>query len=68
MTGKSGANWLEKRAHYYRFWNVRAEHVVGDDNFILGVYYTTWYHQNGHLFTYVEAVAHMYQVVIIILH
>ena len=63
MTGKSGANWLDKHAHYYRLWNMRAEHVVGDDNFILGVDYTIWYHQNGHLFTTPEAAAHMYQVV-----
>ena len=63
MTGKSGVNWLEKHEHYYRLWNMRAEHVVGDDNFNLGVDYTIWYHQNGHLFTTPEVAAHMYQVV-----
>ena len=72
MIGKSGINWLDKHAQYYRFWNMRAEHVVGDDNFDLGVDYTTWYHQHSHLFTTPEAAAHMYQVIIlafsIILH
>ena len=63
MTRKSGVNWLEKHEHYYRLWNMRAKHVVVDDNFNLGVDYTTWYHQNGHLFTTPEAAAHMYQVV-----
>ena len=72
MIGKSGINWLDKHAQYYRLWNMRAEHVVGDDNFDLGVDYTTWYHQHSHLFTTPEAAAHMYQVIIlafsIILH
>ena len=63
MTGKFGVNWLEKHEHYYRLWNMRAEHVVGDENFNLGVDYTIWYHQNGHLFTTPKAAAHMYQVV-----
>ena len=39
---------------------MQAEHVVGDANFDLGVDYTTWYNQNGHLFTTLEAAAHMY--------
>ena len=72
LTGKSDVNWLTKHAQYYQFWNMQAEHVVGDANFDLGVDYTTWYNQNGHLFTTPEAAAHMYQVIIlafsIILH
>ena len=72
MTGKFGVNWLDKHDQYYRLWNMWAEHVVGDDNFNLGVGYTTSYHQHGHLFTTQVVVAHMYQVIIlacsIILH
>ena len=72
MTGKSGVNWLDKHEQYYQLWNMRAEHVIEDDNFDLGVDYTIWYHQNGNLFTTPEAVAHMYQVIVlacsIILH
>ena len=63
LIGKSDVNWLR---------NERAEHVVGDDNFDLGVDYTTWYHQHDHLFMTPKAVAYMYQVIIlafsIILH
>ena len=72
MTGKFGVNWLDKHDQYYRLWNMWAEHVVGDNNFNLGVGYTTWYHQHGHLFTTQVVAAHMYQVIIlacsIILH
>ena len=39
LTGKSSVNW---HTQYYRFWNEQAENVVGDDNFHLGVDYTTW--------------------------
>ena len=60
LIGKSDVNWLTKHAQYYQFWNMQAEHVVGDANFDLGVDYTTWYNQNGHLFTTLEAAAHMY--------
>ena len=42
LTRKSGVNWLRKHAQYYRLWNKRAEHVGGDDNFDLGMDYTTW--------------------------
>ena len=62
LTGKSSVNW---HTQYYRLWNEHAENVVGDDNFHLGVDYTTWYHQHGHLFTTLEVAAHMYQVIIL---
>ena len=65
LTGKSGVNWLRKHAPYYRLWNKRAEHVVGDDNFHLDMDYTTWYHQHGHLFTTPKVIVHMYQVTIL---
>ena len=65
LTGKSGVNWRRQHAQYYRLWNERAQNVVRDDNFHSGVDYTTWYHQHSHLFTTPEAVAHMYQVIIL---
>ena len=72
LIGKSGVIWLMQYGQYYRLWNMRAELVVGDDNFDIGVEYTTWYQQHGHLFMTSEAAAHMYQVIIltfsIILH
>ena len=72
LTGKSDVNWLTKHAQYYQFWNMQAELLVGDDHFDSNVDYATWYQQNGHLFTTLEAAAHMYQVIIlafsIILH
>ena len=72
LTGKSSVNWCRQYVQYYWLWNEWVEHVVGDDNFDLGVDYTTWYHQHSHLFTTPEAAAHMYQVIIlsfsIILH
>ena len=72
LIGKSGVNWLMQYGQYYQLWNMRAKLVVGDDNFDLGVEYTTWYQQYGHLFTTPEAVAQMYRVIIlaflIILH
>ena len=42
LTGKSSVNWHRHHAQYYGLWNERVEHVVGDDNFHLGVDYTTW--------------------------
>ena len=62
LTRMSGVNW---HTQYYRLWNEHAKNVVGDDNFHLGVDYTTWYHQHGHLFTTLEVAAHMYQVIIL---
>ena len=72
LTGKSTVNWNTQHEQYYQCWNMRVELLVGDDHFDLGVDYTTWYQQHGHLFTILEAAAHMYQVIIlafsIILH
>ena len=72
LTGKSTVNWKTQHEQYYQRWNMWAELLVGDDYFDSSVDYTTWYQQNGHLFTTPEAAAHMYQVIIlafsIILH
>ena len=42
LTGKSDVNWCRQHAKYYRLWNERAQNIVGDNNFHLGVNYTTW--------------------------
>ena len=60
LTGKSDVNWCRQHAKYYRLWNDQAQNIVGDNNFHLGVNYTTWYHQHGRLFKTLEAAAHMY--------
>ena len=66
LTGKFGDNWLRKHAQNYRFWNERAEHVVGVDNFHLDMDYITWYYQHGYLFMTLEATVHMEQVIILV--